>query len=121
MRRRAQWSAEQPGLYPERCAAASALAPGCLHSLLPVLKSDWGAMRQVKIRAHTNDDAERLMPELAQYAPKRSHRSVSIELDEGSQADLLGLLAAVETCLRANEIRSVRVEVDDHAYLLAPS
>jgi hypothetical protein len=78
-------------------------------------------MRQVKIRAHTNDEAECLMRELAQYAPKRSRRSVAIELDETSQADLLALLAAVETCLRASGIRSVRVEVDDHAYLLAPN
>jgi hypothetical protein len=78
-------------------------------------------MRQLKIRAHTNDEAECLMRELVQYAPKRSRRSVAIELDETSQADLLALLAAVETCLQANAIRSVRVEVDDHAYLLAPS
>jgi hypothetical protein len=78
-------------------------------------------MRQLNIRAHTNEDAECLTRELAAYSPMRSRRSVSIELNKGSQVDLFALLAAVETCVRANEIRSVRVEVDDQAYMLAPS
>jgi hypothetical protein len=34
---------------------------------------------------------------------------------------VLRVLAAVETCLSANEIRSVRVELDGRAYMLAPA
>jgi hypothetical protein len=33
---------------------------------------------------------------------------------------VLGLLAAVETCLTANDIRSVQVELDGRSYMLAP-
>jgi hypothetical protein len=59
--------------------------------------------------------------ELAVYSPKRSKRSILIELEERSQTDLLALLAAVETCLSANDIRSVRVELDGKKYAMAPS
>jgi hypothetical protein len=55
------------------------------------------------------------------YSPKRSRRSILIELEERSQTDLTALLAAVETCLIANDVRSVRVELDGRAYMLAPS
>ena len=78
-------------------------------------------MRLLKIRANTGADADCLMRELAAYAPTLSRRSVVVELDDRSEADVLGVLAAVETCLRANEIRSVRVELDEGSYLLAPS
>jgi hypothetical protein len=61
------------------------------------------------------------MRELAAYSPTRSRGVVVVELDERSEDDVLGVLAAVETCLRANDIRSVRVELDDRFYLLAPS
>ena len=76
-------------------------------------------MRLLQIRTQTIEDAECLMRELIQYAPKRSKRSILMALEERSQADLLALLAAVETCLNANDIRSVRVELDGRAYLLA--
>jgi hypothetical protein len=78
-------------------------------------------MRLLKIRANTGADAECLMRELAAYAPTLSRRSVLVELDERSEADVLGVLAAVETCLRANEIRSVGLELDGRAYMLAPA
>jgi hypothetical protein len=60
------------------------------------------------------------MRELAVYSPKRSRRSILLELDERSHTDLMALLAAVETCLAANNIRSVRVELDGRPYMLAP-
>jgi hypothetical protein len=61
------------------------------------------------------------MRELAAYSPTRSQRAISIELDERSDTDVLGVLAAVETCLSANEIRSVRIELDERSYMLAPT
>jgi hypothetical protein len=77
-------------------------------------------MRLIRIRASNNEDAACLMRELAVYGPTRSRLSVLIELDERSQTDLLALLTAVETCLSANDMRSVRVELDGRNYMLAP-
>jgi hypothetical protein len=76
-------------------------------------------MRQLKIRARRDKEAQCLMRELASYSPTQSHRTIVVELREGSETDVLGLLAAVETCLSANEIRSVHVELDGRSYLLA--
>jgi hypothetical protein len=59
------------------------------------------------------------MRELAVYAPKRVRRAVLIELDEDSTVDLLALLSAIETCIAANDIRSVLVELDGQKYTLA--
>ena len=78
-------------------------------------------MRLLQIRARTDDDAGCLMRELAVYSPRRSRRSILLEVEEGSQTDLLALLAAVETCLSANDIRSVRIELDGKQYTMAPS
>jgi hypothetical protein len=78
-------------------------------------------MRLLQIRARTDEDAECLMRDLAAYSPTRSRHAILIQLEERSEADVLGLLAAVETCLSANEIRSVRVELDGSPYMLAPS
>lgn len=75
-------------------------------------------MRLVQIRARTDEDAGCLMRELAPYSPKRSRRSIRVELDEGSGTDVLALLTAVETCLSANDIPNVRIELDGHAYML---
>jgi hypothetical protein len=61
------------------------------------------------------------MRELAAYLPTRSRRAIIVEIDQRSETGVLGLLAAVETCLSANEIRSVQVELDGHSYMLAPS
>jgi len=82
---------------------------------------DGGCMRLLQIRARTDADADCLMRELAAYSPTRSRSGIQIELEERSEADVLGVLAAVETCLSANEIRSVRVELDGRAYMLAPA
>jgi hypothetical protein len=65
-------------------------------------------MRPLQIRARPDEEADCLIRELAVYSPKHSKRSILIELEERSQTDLLALLAAVETCLNANDIRSVR-------------
>ena len=77
-------------------------------------------MRQLEIRARTNEDAECLVRELAVYSPKRMRRSILLEFEERSETDLLAVLAAVETCLSANDIPSVRVELDGHSYAMAP-
>jgi hypothetical protein len=78
-------------------------------------------MRLLQIRTRIDEDADCLIRELAVYSPKRSKRSILIELEERSQMDLLALLAAVETCLSANDIRSVRIELDGKSYAMAPS
>jgi hypothetical protein len=80
-----------------------------------------GFMRPLQMRARTDADADCLMRELAAYSPRRSRRAIMIELKERSETDVLSVLAAVETCLSANEIRSVRVELDGRAYMLAPA
>jgi len=61
------------------------------------------------------------MRELAAYSATRSRRAIPVELEERSETDALGVLAAVETCLSANEIRSVRIQLDGRSYMLAPS
>jgi hypothetical protein len=78
-------------------------------------------MRLLQIRARTDEDAECLLRVVAVYSPKRSSRSILIELQERTQADLLGMLAALETCLSANDIRSVRIELDGKKYTMSPS
>jgi hypothetical protein len=78
-------------------------------------------MRLLQIRARRNEDAECLMRELAVYAPTRAGRAISIELEERSETDLLAVLSALETCLMANDIQSVRLELDGRPYMLAPS
>jgi hypothetical protein len=76
-------------------------------------------MRQIQLRAPKDQDAACLMRELAVYAPKRVRRAVLIELDEDSTVDLLALLSAIETCIAANDIRSVLVELDGQKYTFA--
>ena len=76
-------------------------------------------MRLLQIRART--DADCLMRELAAYSPMRSRGVILVELEERSEADVLGVLAALETCLSANEIRSVRIQLDGRSYMLASS
>jgi hypothetical protein len=45
---------------------------------------------------------------------------VFIELEGRSEAEVLGLLAAVETCLSANDIPNVRIELDGGSYVMEP-
>jgi hypothetical protein len=78
-------------------------------------------MRLLQIRARTDEDAECLIRELAAYSPKRTHRAILIEVEERSETDLLAVLSALEKCLMANDIRSVRLELDGRPYMLAPS
>jgi hypothetical protein len=61
------------------------------------------------------------MRELVAYSPIRSRRAIAVEIEHRPETAVLGLLAAVETCLTANEIRSVQVELDGHSYMLAPA
>jgi hypothetical protein len=77
-------------------------------------------MGLVQIRAASDDDVACLMRELSVYLPKRSRRAVLIEIEEHSQTDLLALLTAIETCLAANDIRTVRIEIDGTPYMMAP-
>ena len=77
-------------------------------------------MRLLQIRAQTDEDAACLMRELAVYSPKRSGKTLLLEVSaDRPEQQLLGLLSATETCLSANDIRSVRVELDGQPYLLA--
>ena len=76
-------------------------------------------MRLVQIRAASVEETECLVRELAAYGPKRSQRTVVIELEDPSQRDLLALLSAIETCLIANDIGTVRLHVDGENYLFA--
>lgn len=70
--------------------------------------------------ARTEAEASCLMRELRVYSPKRSRRTLLIELPaERPESQLLGLLSAIETCLLAHDIASVRVELDGRPYLLA--
>jgi hypothetical protein len=80
-----------------------------------------GLMRLLQVRAKSEADADCLMRELAAHSPTRSLSCIQFELDERSETDVLGVLAAVETCLSANEIRSVSIELDGRSYMLAPS
>jgi hypothetical protein len=94
--------------------------PGLLQSRRTLLKSVKGeVLRRLEIRARTSEDADCLVRELAVYSPVRLSRLIVVELDETSQTDLLTLLAAVETCLTANDIRTVRIELDGHTYTMA--
>jgi len=77
-------------------------------------------MRLVQLRANRDEDVACLMRELSVYAPERRRRSVLIELESPSANDLLALLSAVETCVSANDIMSVQVELDGKRYLLEP-
>ena len=76
-------------------------------------------MRRVHLRAHRDEDVECLMRELAVYAPSRRTKAVLIELERSSANDLLALLSAVGTCVSANNIRTVQVELDGERYTLA--
>jgi hypothetical protein len=78
-------------------------------------------LRLLQISTRTNEDAECLLRELAVHSPTRVRRAISIELDQRSEMDLLAVLSALERCLLANDIRSVRLELDGRPYMLAPS
>jgi hypothetical protein len=67
----------------------------------------------------SEEDAAFFVRELAVYSPRRRRSALLLELpDDQGQAYLLGLLAALETCLRANDISSARIELDGKQYLL---
>lgn len=77
-------------------------------------------MRLLHIYARTDAEAACLMRELLVYSPSRSRRTLLIELSvDQPERQLLGLLSAIETCLIANDIATVRVELDGRPYLLA--
>ena len=76
-------------------------------------------MLQIQVRS--DRDAECLMRELAAFGPKRRRLVIRIELGEREEAVLLACLSALETCLLANDIPSVRIELDDKPYILEPA
>ena len=77
-------------------------------------------MRLLLIRVRSDEEIGCLVRELAVYSPRRLWRSVVIELERRSEAEVLGLLAAVETCLAANDIPNVRIELDGSSYVMEP-
>jgi hypothetical protein len=78
-------------------------------------------MRLVQIRVQKDEHAECLMRELAAYTPTRVRLNVSIEVGDRSEAELLSVLSALERCVLANDIGSVRLELDGRPYMLAAS
>jgi hypothetical protein len=46
------------------------------------------------------------------YVGSRLGSTILVEVDEGSTSDLNALLSAIEKCIGANDIRSIRVELD---------
>ena len=78
-------------------------------------------MGVIHIRARTDDETACLLRELAPYQPTRDGQTVFIEYEQRSDANMLAVLSAVETCLIANDIRSVHIELDGEPYLLAPT
>jgi hypothetical protein len=77
-------------------------------------------MRLIHIRAQADEDVECLLRELAAYSPKRlRQRTILIELQGQSNSDLLTLLSAIEASVSQNDIRSVRLDLDDETYTLA--
>ncbi len=76
-------------------------------------------MRLVQIRASNEEQLECLVRELAAYSPKRSRRSVLVEVAEDSQTELLALLSALGVCLEVHDIRSVRLKLDGQNYTVA--
>ena len=76
---------------------------------------------RLQIWMRSEKDAACLVQELAVYSPKRTRSALRLELpDNQGPAYLLGLLAAVETCLRAHDISSARIELDGKPYMLEP-
>ena len=59
------------------------------------------------------------MRELANYSASRERRVITIDFTEGTETAVLALVAAVETCLDANDIPSVSIKLDGQTYLLA--
>jgi hypothetical protein len=77
-------------------------------------------VRRVHIQAGNDNELACLMRELSVYAPTQVRNAVVIELQKTSHTDLLALLSAIETCLTANDIRTVRVAIDGKRYMMAP-
>jgi hypothetical protein len=77
-------------------------------------------MRLLHVRARTDADFACLAQALAAYSPMQSKRTLMVDLEgDLSEQGLLGVLSAIETCVNANDIMSVRVELDGRPYLLA--
>ena len=70
------------------------------------------------LRGRNGNDVECFMRELADYSPVRLHRAVVIDLGQASQAEMLAVLSAAESCLETNEIPRVNVELDGETYLM---
>lgn len=80
-----------------------------------------GDFMRLLIWMRTEEDAACLVQELTVYSPTRRRSALLLELpDNQGPAYLLGLLAAVETCLKAHDISSARIELDGKPYLLEP-
>jgi hypothetical protein len=86
---------------------------GGARSLLPrPMTGRIAQMQLIHIQTGKDEEAECLVGELGVYAPRRKQVLVLIELQERSEADVLALLSAVEACLSAKGIPSVRLRFD---------
>jgi hypothetical protein len=70
------------------------------------------------LRGRNSRDVDCLMRELAVYSPTRRRRAVVIDLGQGGQLEMLGVLSAAKRCLETNQIPSVKVEIDGKGYLM---
>jgi hypothetical protein len=76
---------------------------------------------RLTIRTRDDNEVACLMADLASYLPERVGRTVVIELGQAAHSDLLAVLSAAERCLEANDIPSVKVQIDGKAYLMTSS
>jgi hypothetical protein len=76
---------------------------------------------RLTIRARNDTEVACLMADLARHRPERMGRTVVIELGPAAHSDLLAVLSAAERCLEANDIPSVKVQIDGKGYLMTSS
>lgn len=73
---------------------------------------------RLTIRARNDKDVACLIADLAAYGPERVGRTVVIELGQAAHSELLAVLSAAERCLEANDIPSIKVQIDGKGYLM---
>ena len=73
---------------------------------------------RLTIRTRDENEVACLMADLADYGPRRVGGTVVIELGQAAHSELLAALSAAERCLEANDIPSVRVQIDGKGYLM---
>jgi hypothetical protein len=78
-------------------------------------------MRLVQLRAPKEEDAACLMRELAVYASKRLRGPSSSRSKSARQRICSLCCRRSKQCIAANDIRTIRVDLDGQKYMLASS